>query len=185
MKDSFSGLRVNLMITSKICLQKTQKYSFYLENYRRQSSQQLFKRKGNSKISLKPIFHYTMEREGQIADNVLFCSSSAGILAKKGLARTLKRIFRSICSKRKVFLCQQPTTTEEKTTRNTFLRRGKTREAVTWLVRELRKPFEPITWVRGMGAWITVDTQLNLSEVKVHFTMLSFCNKYKTIRYSE
>lgn len=29
-----------------------------------------------------------------------------------------------------------------------------------------------------MGAWITVDTQLNLSEVKVHFTMLSFCNKY-------
>lgn len=71
------------MITSKICLQKTQKYSFYLKNYRRQSSQQLFKRKGNSKISLKPIFHYTMEREGQIADNVLFCSTSAGILAKK------------------------------------------------------------------------------------------------------
>ena len=36
-----------------------------------------------------------------------------------------------------------------------------------------------------MGAWITVDTQLNLSEVKVHFAMLSFCNKYKIIRYSE
>lgn len=71
------------MITSKICLQKTQKYSFYLKNYRRQSSQQLFRRNGNSKISLKPIFHFTMEREAQIADNVLFCSSSAGILAKK------------------------------------------------------------------------------------------------------
>lgn len=36
-----------------------------------------------------------------------------------------------------------------------------------------------------MGVWIIVDIQLNFFEVKVYFMMLSFCNKYKIIRYSE